>query len=528
MSLKEILVPDIGGFENVEIIEVLVSVGDAVDAEDSLITLETDKATMEVPCPEAGVIKSLSVAVGDTVSEGSAILMLEPSVELEAEAPSDDVAEEPAETPVSPAAEPTKAVTEVKAVTVPDIGDFDEVEIIEVLVSPGDAIEAEDSVITLESDKASMEIPTPDAGVVTDVLVSVGDRVKQGDEILRLQLGTEVAQPKPVSEEPAAPEPVVTPERVSPTAKIDEVAFAKAHASPSVRRFARELGVELGNVKGSGRKGRILKDDVQAFVKQVMVVTKGGAAIGEAGSGIPPIPEVDFSKWGEIEVQPLTKINRLTGKNLSRAWLNVPHVTQFDETDITELEAFRKELVAEFRDQGVKVTMLAFLVKALAAGVKEFPRFNSSLDVTGENLVLKKYVNIGIAVDTPDGLVVPVIQHADQKSLLDLAREMGEISIKAREKKLKPTDMQGAGITISSLGGIGGTQFTPIVNAPEVAILGVSRSTMKPQWNGEAFEPRLMLPLSLSYDHRVIDGALGARFTTYLGRLLNDPRRILL
>ncbi|CAG0907343.1 unnamed protein product, partial [Cyprideis torosa] len=301
-----------------------------------------------------------------------------------------------------------------------------------------------------------------------------------------------------------------------------------AHASPSVRRFARELGVDLSRVTGSGRKGRIVRDDVQGFVKQVMTATKSGADLGSTGSGIPAMPEVDFSKWGDIEVEPLTKINRLTGKNLHRAWLNVPHVTQFDETDITDLESFRKQLVAEYKDKDIKVTMLAFLVKALAATCKAFPRFNSSLDVTGENLVLKKYINIGIAVDTPAGLVVPVIKNADQKSLLELATEMAEISIKARDKKLKPTDMQGGGITISSLGGLGGTQFTPIVNAPEVAILGVCRSAMKPVWNGKEFEPKLILPMALSYDHRVVDGAAGVRFTSYLGQLLNDPRRILL
>lgn len=544
MSLKEILVPDLGGFDNVEIIELLVAVGDEVAVDDSIISLETDKATMEVPCPEAGIIRELNVAIGDMVGEGSLIMMLEPAsgespAEEASEVEQETVAAAPQEEPVDAVAPepqptapvPTSSVTEQRTITVPDIGDFDEVEVIEVLVAPGDSVNAEDSVITLESDKASMEIPTPDAGVVTDVLIKVGDMIKQGDDILRIQVGTEVAQ--------AAPEPVAAPEekpvvesvatkKASPTASIDEVAFSKAHASPSVRRFARELGVDLGSVKGSGRKGRIVQGDVQGFVKQVMTATKGGTSADASGSGIPGMPDIDFSKWGAVEVQPLTKINKLTGKNLHRAWLNVPHVTQFDETDITDLEAFRKQLVAEYKDKGVKVTMLAFLVKALAAALKAFPRFNSSLDVTGENLVLKQYINIGVAVDTPDGLVVPVIKDADKKSLLELATEMGEISVKARDKKLKPADMQGGCITISSLGGLGGTQFTPIVNAPEVAILGVCRSAMKPVWNGSEFEPKLILPMALSYDHRVVDGAAGVRFTSFLGKLLNDPRRILL
>lgn len=531
MNLKEILVPDIGGFDDVEIIEVLVAEGDYVAAEDSLITLETDKATMEVPCPEPGVIKALKVSVGDKIGEGGLVLMLEPSaVEPEQVAePEKGTSNTLAPSPDMTSQKPTTAVTELKKVTVPDIGDFDEVEVIEILVAPGDTVNVEDSVVTLESDKASMEIPSPESGVIVDVSMKVGDKVKQGDQILSLQLGTEVAQPvleEPVIRDDVAPDP--KPERVSPTAVFDEVAFLKSHASPSIRKFARELGVDLGRVSGSGRKGRIVQSDVQGFVKQLMAVTKSGASLGDAGTGLPVMPEIDFSKWGEIAVEPLTKINRLTGKNLHRAWLNVPHVTQFDETDITDLEAFRKSLVSEFKDQGIKVTLLAFLVKAMAAAVKEFPRFNSSLDPSGENLVMKRYVNIGIAVDTPAGLVVPVIKDADKKSLLELAAEMIELGKKARDKKLKPTEMQGGCITISSLGGLGGTQFTPIVNAPEVAILGVCRASMKPVWNGETFEPRLILPLSLSYDHRVIDGALGVRFTSYLGRLLNDTRRILL
>ncbi|MGV6857455.1 MAG: dihydrolipoyllysine-residue acetyltransferase [bacterium] len=529
-DLVEVHVPDIGGFDAVEVIEVLVSPGDTVAAEDSLITLESDKASMEIPSPQAGVVKAVDVKVGDKIGEGGLILTLVPDgqsgVESSQSATKDAI---PTPPQIQEAAAPVEALSEVREVFVPDIGDFDEVEVIEVLVSPGDIINAEDSVITLESDKASMEIPSPYSGVVMDLEVAVGDKVAKGSPILHLQLGTEVSspapEPAPEPEKEEAPAPVA---KRAPTADFDEVKFSKAYASPAVRRFARELGVDLGVVKGSGRKNRILKDDVQGFVKHVMEATASGTKVESTGSGIPGMPDVDFSKIGEIESIPLTKINRLTGKNLHRAWLNVPHVTQFDETDITDLEAFRKQLVGEYKDQGIKVTMLTFLVKAVAAGLKEFPRFNTSLDATGENLIQKKYINIGVAVDTPAGLVVPVIKDADKKSLLELAAEMMELGKKARDKKLKPTDMQGGCFTISSLGGLGGVQFTPIVNAPEVAILGVSRSAMKPVWNGNDFDARLILPLALSYDHRVIDGAAGVRFTSYLGRVLNDPRRLLL
>jgi len=423
----------------------------------------------------------------------------------------------------------------LKEIFVPDIGDFDDVEIIEVLVAKGDTIAAEDSLITVESDKASMEIPAPESGVVAEVKVRVGDRVSEGSLLLMLDPADEVIEPPPPREtkpEPAhAPEttPVkeVSPEPVepkpSPTAAINEAKFSRAHASPSVRKFARELGVDLGQVSGSGNKGRILKDDVKHFVKQAM--TKPAAA--GAGLGVAPMPEIDFSQFGDIETQPLTKINKLTGQFLHRNWVTIPHVTQFDEADITDLEDFRKQLNAEYADSGVKVTPLAFIMKALAAGLKEYPRFNSSLDASGENLVLKKYFHIGVAVDTPDGLVVPVIRDVDQKSLVELSQELREMSGKARNKQLKPSDMQGGSISISSLGGIGGTKFTPIVNAPEVAILGVSKSEIKPVWDGKEFAPKLMLPLSLSYDHRVIDGADGARFTSYLSEVLSDIRRLL-
>jgi len=426
-------------------------------------------------------------------------------------------------------------------ILIPDIGDFDAVEVIEVLVSAGDSIAVEDSVITVESDKASMEIPSPVAGTIKEIKVNVGDSVSEGSLMMVVDASEAAAAPAveeakaepeakteapaPVADETkSAPAPVESAPRASPTANIDEVSFAKAYASPGIRKFARELGVDLGSVDGTGRKKRITKEDVKGFVKKAL--SQGGASKG--GLGVAPMPEIDFSQWGEIETQSLTKINKLTGEFLHRNWVTIPHVTQFDEADITDMEAFRKDMAAEYKEKGIRITPLVFMMKAVVSALKELPRFNSSLDPAGENLILKNYYNVGIAVDTPDGLVVPVVKDVDRKSLVDLAVELGEISIKARDKKLKPSDMQGGSITISSLGGIGGTKFTPIVNAPEVAILGVSRSKMQPVWNGTEFEPRLMLPLSLSYDHRVIDGADGARFTTFLSRVLSDTRRLLL
>ncbi|VAW97386.1 Dihydrolipoamide acetyltransferase component of pyruvate dehydrogenase complex [hydrothermal vent metagenome] len=425
-----------------------------------------------------------------------------------------------------------------KEIFVPDIGGFDSVEVIEVLVAPGDSIQVEDSLISVESDKATMEIPAPEAGVVKTLKVAVGDAVSEGSLILLLEPAVKPAGDAPAEVTPAdvpdtetvpaaasksAPSPVSTPAyKPSPTAKINEVSFSKAHASPAVRRFARELGVDLGQIDGSGPKGRIVKDDVKSFIKRALSQPAGG------GLGVAPMPEIDFSQWGEVASKPLSKINKLTGQFLHRNWVTVPHVTQFDEADITDLEVFRKSMATEYKEKGIRITPLVFLMKALVSAMKELPRFNSSLDASGENLIFKQYYNIGIAVDTPDGLVVPVVRDVDRKSLVDLAAELGEISVKAREKKLKPSDLQGGCMTISSLGGIGGTAFTPIVNAPEVAILGVSRSKMQPVWNGEAFDPRLVLPLALSYDHRVIDGADGARFTAFLSRVLSDTRRLLL
>ena len=441
-------------------------------------------------------------------------------------------------------------MAEIKDILVPDIGDFEGVEVIEIMVSPGDTLAVEDPIVSLESDKAAMEIPSPQAGTVRDIKVSLGDKVSQGDVLITLEVSadsstaddtaeaasTEAEQTTPVENEatteaePAAapaPAPAVPRTPPLPAETLDNMAFSKAHASPSVRKFARELGADLSQITGSGRKGRILKEDVKAFVKKALTSGSSGAGIGVA-----PMPEIDFSQFGDIETQPLTKINKLTGQFLHRNWVTVPHVTQFDEADVTELEAFRKQLNAENRD-GVKVTMLAFLMKALVSALKEFPRFNSSLDNSGENLILKKYIHIGVAMDTPAGLVVPVIRDCDRKSLTELAEEVVATSVRARAKKLSPADMQGGSISISSLGGIGGTAFTPIVNSPEVAILGVSRAQMKPVYRendkGEGeFVPRLILPLSLSYDHRVIDGADGARFTTFLSKVLSDTRRLLL
>ena len=439
-------------------------------------------------------------------------------------------------------------MAEIKDILVPDIGDFDGVEVIEILVAAGDSIAIEDPLVSLESDKAAMEIPSPLAGTVKEVKIDLGDKVSEGSLLITIEVSdASAASDTPKSEEapteaettpevnkaeeksaaaptPPAATPPASP-RPSPTANmvINDDAFRKAHASPSVRKFARELGADLSQMTGSGAKNRILKDDVKTWIKQALTQSNQGG-----GLGVEPMPEIDFSQFGEIETQALSRINKLTGKFLHRNWVTIPHVTQFDEADITELEAFRKQLNKENEKQGPRITVLAFMMKALVSALKEFPRFNSSLDHTGENLILKQYINIGIAMDTPDGLVVPVIRDCDRKTLFELATEMTETSKRARDKKLSPADMSGGCITISSLGGIGGSAFTPIVNAPEVAILGVSRSSIKPVYNGDEFEPRLMLPLSLSYDHRVIDGADGARFTSYLSKVLSDTRRLLL
>jgi pyruvate dehydrogenase E2 component (dihydrolipoamide acetyltransferase) len=565
---KEVRVPDIGDFEDVDIIEVLVSEGDFIDKDQSLITLESDKATMEVPSPYAGKVQSVEVKVGDKVSEGSKILTLELSDQgqpaEQQQAPEQQKQEGAAAEPRRPAASAAKRVRPPKAaestnpapkgkrqaksetvsVKVPDIGDFESVDVIEVLVKPGDTIHKDDSLVTLESDKATMEVPSTVAGTVRDVQVKVGDKVSEGDVILNLERSAEGVSPseaKPSEEKetpeagqlapqmeeapPAPGEPAV--QRPPPVAMppIDEAAFAKAHASPSVRRFARELGVDLGQVEGSGPKNRILKEDVQEFVKRQLAAPSG---VSPAGFNLPPIPEVDFAQFGDIETRALTRIQQLSGANLHRNWVSVPHVTQFDEADITQLEAFRKTHFEEFKQKNIRLSLLPFLMKAVVAALKQFPDVNSSLHPDGQRLILKKYFHIGIAVDTPQGLVVPVIRDVDTKGIADLAQELAEGSAKARERKLAPADMQGGCFTISSLGGIGGTAFSPIINVPEVAILGVSRAVMKPRYEDGEFVPRLMLPLALAYDHRVIDGAAGARFVVYLSSVLADIRRILL
>ncbi len=436
-----------------------------------------------------------------------------------------------------------------KNIVIPNIGDFNEVEIIEILVAVGDQINVEDSLITVESDKASMEIPSSDSGTVIGIKVAIGDNVKEGTAIVEIKLSEKKAreatkEQEQLAQETATKKTTETPEPVakisnpavsntsvaakpSPTANINETAFVNAHASPAIRRFARELGVELGKVQGTGRKSRIIKTDIQKFVKQTLNSDRNTTSSGSS-LGVEPMPEIDFSQWGNVESITLSKINKLTGKFLHRNWVSIPHVTQYDEADITEMEAFRKQMGIELKEQGVKITPLAFIMKAIVAGLKAYPRFNSSLAPNGEILIQKNYYHIGVAVDTPDGLVVPVIRNVNQKSIVTLSQEIRDTAVKARNKKLSPADMQGGCMSISSLGGIGGTKFTPIINAPEVAILGVSRSKMQPEWNGSEFVPRLMLPLSLSYDHRVIDGAAGARFTTYLSKTLADIRRLLL
>jgi pyruvate dehydrogenase E2 component (dihydrolipoamide acetyltransferase) len=557
----EVKVPDIGDASDVEIIEILVAQGDTVAEEDGLITLETDKATMDVPAPKAGKIVSLKVKVGDKVSEGSLVLVMEVGASAgspeSAPAP-DDTSEPEAEKQSAPEATSNNADAGASSqsktieVNVPDIGGDTDVDVIEVLVKAGDKVEAEDGLITLETDKATMDVPAPEAGTIKDLKIKVGDKVSEGSLVLTLEVAGASSQ---ASAE--APAPAQGSESASSsssnsndtqTASVnrappvphhpsagEKVKTGIVHASPSVRRIAREFGVDLTQVQGSGRKNRILKEDVQSYVKYELSrpkVTAGATTAKGEGGGLQVIaqPKVDFSKFGEIEEKPLTRIQKLSGPNLHRNWVTIPHVTQFDEADITALEEFRKEqnTIAEKRKMGVKITPLVFMMKAVADGLKHFPTFNTSLSADGESLIFKKYYHIGIAVDTPGGLVVPVVRDVDKKGVMEISKELMEISVKARDGKLKSNDMQGSCFTISSLGGIGGTAFTPIVNAPDVAILGVSKSEIKPKWDGKEFQPRLMLPLSLSYDHRVIDGALAARFSAHLSQCLADIRRILL
>ncbi|WP_411689983.1 pyruvate dehydrogenase complex dihydrolipoyllysine-residue acetyltransferase [Escherichia coli] len=516
-AAKDVNVPDIGSDE-VEVTEILVKVGDKVEAEQSLITVEGDKASMEVPAPFAGTVKEIKVNVGDKVSTGSLIMVFEVAGEAGAAAPA-------AKQEAAPAAASAPAAG-VKEVNVPDIGG-DEVEVTEVMVKVGDKVAAEQSLITVEGDKASMEVPAPFAGVVKELKVNVGDKVKTGSLIMIFEVEGAAPAAAPAKQEAAAPAPAAKAEGKSEFAEND----AYVHATPLIRRLAREFGVNLAKVKGTGRKGRILREDVQAYVKEA--IKRAEAAPAATGGGIPgmlPWPKVDFSKFGEIEEVELGRIQKISGANLSRNWVMIPHVTHFDKTDITELEAFRKQQNEEAakRKLDVKITPVVFIMKAVAAALEQMPRFNSSLSEDGQRLTLKKYINIGVAVDTPNGLVVPVFKDVNKKGIIELSRELMTISKKARDGKLTAGEMQGGCFTISSIGGLGTTHFAPIVNAPEVAILGVSKSAMEPVWNGKEFVPRLMLPISLSFDHRVIDGADGARFITIINNTLSDIRRLVM
>ncbi|MEC4090375.1 pyruvate dehydrogenase complex dihydrolipoyllysine-residue acetyltransferase [Pseudoalteromonas rubra] len=529
-EVKEVHVPDIGGDE-VEVTEILVAVGDSVEAEQSLITVEGDKASMEVPAPFAGIVKEIKVEIGGKVATGSLVFVFETAG-----------AAAPAAAETAPAAAPVEATPSLQEVQVPDIGG-DEVEVTEIMVAVGDSVEEEQSLITVEGDKASMEVPAPFAGTVKEIKVTAGDKVSTGSLIFVFET-VAAAAPAQAAPAPAASAPAPAPAAKAAPAAAPAPSAAKdefvanddyAHASPVVRRLAREFGVNLARVKGTGRKNRVLKEDVQNYVKELVrkvesgEISKGGST-GGGELGLIPWPKVDFSKFGEVEEKKLSRIQKISGANLHRNWVQIPHVTQFDEADITTLEAFRKEqnVLAEKKKMGVKITPLVFVMKAAAKALEEFPTFNSSLSEDGESLILKKYVNIGVAVDTPNGLVVPVFKDVNKKGIIELSRELMDVSKKAREGKLTAADMQGGCFTISSLGGIGGTAFTPIVNAPEVAILGVSKSEMKPKWNGKEFEPRLMVPLSCSYDHRVIDGALAARFTVTLANYLSDIRQLVM
>jgi pyruvate dehydrogenase E2 component (dihydrolipoamide acetyltransferase) len=564
-NMIEIKVPDIGDFKDVEVIEVLVKAGDVVNKEQSLITVESDKASMEIPSSAAGTVRDVKVKLGDKVSEGSSVLFLESGADApEPAAPAAESARAPtpAAAPAAPPPAAARAPTQSEqsatssTVKVPDIGDFKEVEVIEVLVKPGDNVAKEQSLITVESDKASMEIPSPAAGVVGSVLVKIGAKVSEGTPILELRATGDGAGPPP-----AAPAPAAAPARTTeasapapaPTAgkSPESSAFAvemgprpvagapgadsavKPHASPSVRRFARELGVDLTAVRGSGPKGRITLDDVRDHVKGVMsgAARPAASALAAPATGglqlnLPAWPKVDFAKFGPVERVELTRIRKISGPNLARNWVVIPHVTNHEDADVTDLEAFRVQLNNE--KNPAKVTLLAFLIKACVATLKKFPDFNSSLDAAGDAIIRKHYYHIGFAADTPNGLVVPVVKDADKKGIFEIAQETAALAGKAREGKLGITDMQGGTFSISSLGGIGGTSFTPIINAPEVAILGVCRSVMRPVWDGKGFVPRLILPLSLSWDHRVVDGAAAARFNAHLAQLLADFRRVML
>ncbi|MEY0674309.1 pyruvate dehydrogenase complex dihydrolipoyllysine-residue acetyltransferase [Providencia rettgeri] len=518
---KDVAVPDIGGDE-VEVTEIMVKVGDKVEAEQSLITVEGDKASMEVPAPFAGTVKEIKIATGDKVKTGSLIMVFEVAGAAPAAAPAAQAA-----APAAPAA------SAIKDVNVPDIGG-DEVEVTEVMVKVGDTVSAEQSIITVEGDKASMEVPAPFAGTVKEIKIATGDKVKTGSLIMTFEVAGAAPAAAPAAQ-PSAPAPAAAPAQAAPAKATDsKTEFvendAYIHATPVIRRLAREFGVNLAKVKGTGRKGRILREDVQAYVKDAVKRAEAPAAAGGGLPGMLPWPKVDYSKFGEVEEVELGRIQKISGANLSRNWVMIPHVTLMEEVDTTEIEEFRKQQnkEAEKKKLDVKITPLVFVMKAVARALEEMPRFNSSISEDAQRLFLKKYINIGIAVDTPNGLVVPVFKDVNKKGILELSRELMEVSKKARAGKLTASDMQGGCFTISSLGGIGTTGFAPIVNAPEVAIMGLSRSSMKPVWNGSEFVPRLILPMSLSFDHRVIDGADGARFITLVGQLMSDIRRLVM
>jgi len=541
----EIHVPDIGADE-VEVTEILVKAGDKVAVDQSLLSVEGDKASMEVPASEAGVVKSINVKVGDKVKTGSLIMTFEgEGAAKEDAAPAKEEAKSDAKNEAK-ADKPKSGGAAVQDVKVPDIGG-DAVEVTEIMVKVGDTVSEEQSLLSVEGDKASMEVPAPFAGKVKEIKISVGDKVSTGSLIMVFETEGDASADAAPAAEPKAEAKAETKTEAAP-AKAEAAPAASAasgsdgfvensayaHASPVIRRLAREFGINLAKVKGTGRKGRVVKEDVQNYVKQLVKQVETGAVSSGAGNSVGfdliAWPKVDFSKFGEVEAKPLSRIQKLSGANLHRNWVRIPHVTQFDEADITGLEDFRKEqnAIADKKKMGVKYTPLVFIMKAVAKALEEFPTFNSSLSDDGASLILKKYVHLGIAVDTPNGLVVPVVRDVNKKGIIELSRELQDISVKAREGKLTSSDMQGGCFTISSLGGIGGTAFTPIVNAPEVAILGVSKSDIKPKWNGKEFEPKLMLPLSVSYDHRVIDGALAARFTATLAGYLADIRQIIM
>ena len=534
----DIVVPDLGDFTDVEVIEVLVGAGDHVAREDGLITIETDKASMDVPAPESGAIELLTVAAGDKINSGDVIgtmtvevgdtVVIAPAI---AAAPTGDTT-----ILATPAGGEAPRTVGKQTLVVPDLGDFEDVDVIEVHISDGQDIAVDDPIVTLETDKAAMDVPAVVAGTIDSVLVKVGNKVSEGSSLAIIDAvapgekpssgeAIEETQTIPAPKAPATPKQVQQKAPATPAilAPINEAGFASAHASPSVRKLARELGVNLAEVKGGGAKNRVLHDDVKAFVKAILT----GQAVAPGAAALPPVPTVDFAKFGEIELQPLTRIQKISGPRLQASWINLPHVTQHDLADITELEAKRQELKGPAKERGIPLTPLAFVIKACVAALKEFPKVNASLADDGESLVLRKYCHLGFAADTDQGLMVPVIRDADKKDVYELATELATLSLAAREGKLKIDQLQGATFTISSLGGIGGTAFTPIVNAPEVAILGVSRHSMQPVWDGEKFEPRLMLPLSFSYDHRVVDGAMAVRFTTFLRKALADVEGLL-